>query len=84
VYGQWPGLGQDLTVTTDFPRALGEAAYKTLEAKNLDGVSGSQAAPGEFWTSFSGAYQRHIRSSAIPGNEKNARPQSGLAQYNNS
>jgi uncharacterized protein (DUF1501 family) len=42
VYGRWPGLadeqlneGRDLSVTTDFRRVLGEAAYKTLGAKNL-------------------------------------------------
>src|ERR1700729_1353091 len=43
VYGRWPGLaneqlneGRDLAVTTDFRRVLGEAAYKTLGAKNLE------------------------------------------------
>ncbi|WP_263417661.1 DUF1501 domain-containing protein [Terriglobus albidus] len=42
VYGKWPGLeneqlneGRDLAVTTDFRRVLGEAAYKTLGAKDL-------------------------------------------------
>jgi uncharacterized protein (DUF1501 family) len=42
VYGTWPGLaeeqlneGRDLSVTTDFRRVLGEAACKTLGAKNL-------------------------------------------------
>lgn len=42
VYGRWPGLeneqlneGRDLAVTTDFRRVLGEAAYKTLGAKDL-------------------------------------------------
>jgi uncharacterized protein (DUF1501 family) len=56
VYGKWPGLdndqlneGRDLTVTTDFRRVLGEAAYKTLGAKNLELVfPGSQVEPGEF------------------------------------
>ncbi|WP_348269009.1 DUF1501 domain-containing protein [Edaphobacter paludis] len=56
VYGKWPGLdndqlneGRDLTVTTDFRRVLGEAAYKTLGAKNLELVfPGSQVQPGEF------------------------------------
>ena len=56
VYGKWPGLaneqlneGRDLTVTTDFRRVLGEAAYKTLGAKNLELVfPGSQMQPGEF------------------------------------
>ncbi len=45
VYGKWPGLGndqlnegRDLTVTTDFRQVLGEAAYKTLGAKNLNAV----------------------------------------------
>ena len=43
VYGKWPGLkpeqlneGRDLKVTTDFRQVLGEAAYKTLGARNLD------------------------------------------------
>ena len=43
VYGRWPGLnpeqlneGRDLMVTTDFRQVLGEAAYKTLGARNLD------------------------------------------------
>ena len=43
VYGKWPGLeddqlnqGRDLSVTTDFRRVLGEAAYKTLGSRNLD------------------------------------------------
>jgi Uncharacterized protein conserved in bacteria len=56
VYGKWPGLdnaqlneGRDLTVTTDFRRVLGEAAYKTLGARNLNLVfPGSQVAPQEF------------------------------------
>ena len=45
VYGRWPGLaneqlneGRDLTVTTDFRQVLGEAAAKTLGARNLDVV----------------------------------------------
>jgi uncharacterized protein (DUF1501 family) len=45
VYGKWPGVeneqlneGRDLTVTTDFRNVLGEAAYKTLGAKNLEVV----------------------------------------------
>ncbi len=53
---KWPGLdndqlneGRDLAVTTDFRRVLGEAAYKTLGAKNLKLVfPGSQVEPGEF------------------------------------
>jgi len=56
VYGKWPGLaneqlneGRDLTVTTDFRNVLGEAAYKTLGAKNLDVVfPGAQVRPGQF------------------------------------
>ncbi len=45
VYGRWPGLkpeqlneGRDLAVTTDFRQVLGEAAFKTLGARNLDAV----------------------------------------------
>ena len=56
VYGKWPGVGdgqlnenRDLAVTTDFRRVLGEAAYKTLGAKNLEAVfPGAQVVPGEF------------------------------------
>ncbi|MCU1324036.1 MAG: hypothetical protein JWM43_3685 [Acidobacteriaceae bacterium] len=56
VYGKWPGLaneqlneGRDLTVTTDFRRVLGEAAYKTLGSKNLDVVfPGAQVKPDTF------------------------------------
>lgn len=56
VYGKWPGLadeqlneGRDLTVTTDFRRVLGEAAYKTLGARNMGLVfPGSQVQPTEF------------------------------------
>jgi hypothetical protein len=41
--------GRDLTVTTDFRRVLGEAAYKTLGAKNLELVfPGAQMNPGQF------------------------------------
>ena len=43
VYGSWPGLaqerlyeGRDLTITTDFRQVLGEAAYRTIGARNLD------------------------------------------------
>jgi uncharacterized protein (DUF1501 family) len=42
VYGRWPGLaegqlneGRDLAVTTDFRHVLGEAACRTLGARNL-------------------------------------------------
>lgn len=56
VYGRWPGLaneqlneGRDLAVTTDFRKVLGEAAYKTLGAKDLNTVfPGSQVQPNGF------------------------------------
>jgi uncharacterized protein (DUF1501 family) len=56
VYGKWPGLsneqlneGRDLTVTTDFRNVLGEAAYKTLGARDLNVVfPGAQVQPGQF------------------------------------
>lgn len=56
VYGKWPGLaneqlneGRDLAVTTDFRRVLGEAAYKTLGARNLQAVfPGYTERPGDF------------------------------------
>jgi uncharacterized protein (DUF1501 family) len=56
VYGKWPGVeneqlneGRDLTVTTDFRAVLGEAAYKTLGAKNLDVVfPNAQVRPAGF------------------------------------
>ncbi len=56
VYGKWPGLendqlneGRDLAVTTDFRRVLGEAAYKTLGAKNMEVVfPGAQVNPAQF------------------------------------
>ncbi len=56
VYGKWPGLdndqlneGRDLTVTTDFRRVLGEAAYKTLGSRSLDVVfPGAQVSPAHF------------------------------------
>ena len=56
VYGRWPGVeneqlneGRDLMVTTDFRNVLGEAAYKTLGAKNLEVVfPGAKVRPGEF------------------------------------
>jgi uncharacterized protein (DUF1501 family) len=56
VYGTWPGLaddqlneGRDLAVTTDFRRVLGEAAYKTLGAKNLELVfPGAKISSREF------------------------------------
>jgi uncharacterized protein (DUF1501 family) len=56
VYGKWPGLapgqlneGRDLAVTTDFRRVLGEAAYKTLGAKNMNIVfPGARVEPNSF------------------------------------
>ncbi len=56
VYGKWPGLaneqlneGRDLAVTTDFRRVLGEAAYRTLGANNLNVVfPGAQVQPDHF------------------------------------
>jgi uncharacterized protein (DUF1501 family) len=56
IYGKWPGLaneqlneGRDLAVTTDFRRVLGEAAYQTLGARNLELVfPGSQVSPSGF------------------------------------
>lgn len=45
VYGRWPGLGndqlnegRDLKVTTDFRAVLGEAAFRTLGARDLQTV----------------------------------------------
>lgn len=56
VYGKWPGLsneqlneGRDLKVTTDFRNVLGEAAYKTIGARNLDVVfPNAQVEPSKF------------------------------------
>ncbi len=56
VYGKWPGLdksqlneGRDLAVTTDFRHVLGEAAYKTLGARNMEVVfPGGQVKQAEF------------------------------------
>ncbi|QNI38528.1 DUF1501 domain-containing protein [Edaphobacter sp. 4G125] len=56
IYGRWPGLsneqlneGRDLTVTTDFRRVLGEAAYRSLGAGNLDVVfPGGAVSPSGF------------------------------------
>ena len=56
VYGKWPGLdnnqlneGRDLAVTTDFRRVLGEAAYKTLGARNMEAIfPGAKVSPGDF------------------------------------
>src|SRR5271169_90033 len=56
VYGKWPGLsdehlheGRDLAITTDFRQVLGEAAYKTLGARNLELVfPGAELRSGDF------------------------------------
>ncbi len=56
VYGKWPGLdnsqlneGRDLAVTTDFRNVLGEAAYRTLGAKDLETVfPGAKVNPANF------------------------------------
>jgi uncharacterized protein (DUF1501 family) len=56
VYGKWPGLGpdqlnegRDLKVTTDFRNVLGEAACRSLGAKNLEVIfPGAQIQPGRF------------------------------------
>ncbi len=56
VYGKWPGVaneqlneGRDLAVTTDFRTVLGEAAYKSLGAKNLEIVfPNAQVRPAGF------------------------------------
>jgi uncharacterized protein (DUF1501 family) len=56
VYGKWPGLsneqlneGRDLKVTTDFRNVLGEAAYRSLGAHNLDVVfPGARVDPSNF------------------------------------
>jgi uncharacterized protein (DUF1501 family) len=56
VYGTWPGLaneqlneGRDLKVTTDFRNVLGEAAYKTLGARDLEVVfPGAKVDPSRF------------------------------------
>lgn len=56
VYGQWPGLDtnqlyedRDLAITTDFRQVLGEAAYRTLGAKNLELVfPGAELKPNQF------------------------------------
>ena len=56
VYGKWPGLdngqlneGRDLAVTTDFRNVLGEAAYKSLGARDMQTVfPGSQVNPANF------------------------------------
>ncbi len=45
VYGKWPGMDKsqlyeerDLAITTDYRQVLGEAAFKTLGARNLEAV----------------------------------------------
>ena len=56
VYGRWPGMSteqlyqnRDLAITTDFRQVLGEAAFKTLGARNLELVfPGSQLKTTQF------------------------------------
>jgi uncharacterized protein (DUF1501 family) len=56
VYGRWPGLdsGQlyqdrDLDITTDFRQVLGEAAFRTLGARDLELVfPGAELKPQQF------------------------------------
>jgi uncharacterized protein (DUF1501 family) len=56
IYGKWPGIakeqlneGRDLVVTTDFRKVLGEAAYKTLGARNLETIfPGAKVEPSGF------------------------------------
>jgi uncharacterized protein (DUF1501 family) len=56
VYGKWPGLaneqlneGRDLAVTTDFRCVLGEAAFRSLGAGNLEMVfPGGSVSPSSF------------------------------------
>ena len=56
VYGKWPGMAteqlyqnRDLAITTDFRQVLGEAAFKTLGARNLDLIfPGSQLKTTQF------------------------------------
>ena len=56
VYGKWPGMApeqlyqsRDLAITTDFRQVLGEAAFKTLGARNLELVfPGSQLKSNQF------------------------------------
>jgi uncharacterized protein (DUF1501 family) len=56
VYGKWPGLNneqlyqnRDLAVTTDFRNVLGEAAYKTLGARDMEVVfPGAKLEPQNF------------------------------------
>jgi uncharacterized protein (DUF1501 family) len=56
VYGKWPGMAteqldqnRDLAITTDFRQVLGEAAYKTLGAHNMQLVfPGSELKTSQF------------------------------------
>ena len=56
VYGKWPGMeteqlyqNRDLAITTDFRQVLGEAAFRTLGARNLELVfPGSQLKAAQF------------------------------------
>ena len=62
VYGKWPGMApeqlyqnRDLAITTDFRQVLGEAASKTLGARNLELVfPGSQLKATQFLNLISG------------------------------
>ena len=56
VYGKWPGMAneqlyqnRDLAITTDFRQVLGEAAFKTLGARDMELVfPGSQLKTAQF------------------------------------
>ncbi len=56
VYGRWPGLapeqlneGRDLAVTTDFRQVLAEAAYRQINARDLElTFPGAQLRPDRF------------------------------------
>jgi uncharacterized protein (DUF1501 family) len=56
VYGKWPGVaneqlneGRDLKVTTDFRNVLGEAAFKSLGARNMEAIfPGAKVNPATF------------------------------------
>jgi uncharacterized protein (DUF1501 family) len=59
-YGRWPGLDtdqlyqqRDLAITTDFRQVLGEAAYRTLSAENLEEIfPGANLQPSQFHNIF--------------------------------
>jgi uncharacterized protein (DUF1501 family) len=62
VYGRWPGMApeqlyqnRDLAITTDFRQVLGEAAFKTVGARNLDLVfPGAQGNATQFLNLLAG------------------------------